>query len=806
LVEQAKEGHHADNSKWGSGGDRRIGGENDSMMKSTYNLPENLADDIAGYEQDVRRFLDGDLSAGIFKARRVPRGVYEQRTDGTYMLRVRVAGGVLACDQAAALSRIAGKYSNGLLHVTTRQDVQFHDLRIADTPAVMCELLDAGLTSKGGGGNTVRNVTACPYAGICPQEAFDVTPCAQAVTEYLIALPGSYNLPRKYKIAFSGCASDCALAQISDLGFIAETREGQPGFRVVAGGGMGTKSRIADELVDWQPAREIIRTAEAVRRLFDRLGDRTDKHRARLRFVFERIGLEAFKGFFENELDVVTREGVPAWEGEPELNREVAVTGNPPAEELRHGIRVIPQRQTGYVAVPLHLPMGFVNGEDFAKIGSLAEQFSAEGGLRTSRKQNLLIRYVKEADLPALAQGLEGVSIKVLAPVALDRFVACAGASTCRLGICLARGASQACAEALDRGGLKRKTLEALGFHINGCSNACGQQPAAAIGFYGAAQRSDNRLVPSYVLTLGGHCNQDGAQLGRAAGRIPAAALPGLVVELATDFETNCTHDEAFLAYYQRRGHAYFEELAGRHTAIPTYAENPAFYRDLGAEEDFSLAGRGAGECGAGVFEVIQNDLASAHKAQAPFDILLPAARALLITRGVDAQDADTVLREFEKHFIDSGLVDAQYRALMTRARGFTQGWDAALDDQSEAIRSLLARVELLYSTLDASLAFHPPEEDAAHSDQAEPAGADASAVDIVELDLKGVPCPTNFMKAKLALEPLAVGTRVALTLDDGDPAQNVPVSLRSEGHEVEDITDLKDGYWRVVIRKGANH
>lgn len=762
-------------------------------------LPADLAADIETYEQEVKRFLDGSLPAGILKARRVPRGVYEQRTDGTYMVRVRVSGGVLDSDSSAALAALAEKYSNGLLHVTTRQDVQFHDLKIENTPAVMRELLKAGLTSKGGGGNTVRNVTACPYAGICPYEHFDVTPAAHAVTEYLIALTGSYNLPRKYKIAFSGCANDCALAQISDLGFVAETRDGTAGFRVFAGGGMGAQSRIADELCEWQPATEIIRTAEAVRRLFDRLGDRTNKHRARLRFVFERIGVDEFKNIFNQELATVTQEGVPAWNGKPELNTAVEPCGKPPATEMRDGVRVIPQRQPGYFALPLHLPMGFINSADFALIGKLAGRFSAEKGLRTTRQQNLLIRFVKEADIQTLAAELARVSIDVLTPVPLDRFVACAGAATCRLGICLARNAAQACSDALAKEGISRATLDALDIHINGCSNACGQQPAAAIGFFGAAQRADNRLVPSYVLTAGGQCNAEGAQLGKAAGRIPAAALPGFLADLARDIQTNRDEDESFLQYYHRRGHEYFEELTREHAAIPEYKDAPDFYRDLGATDDFSLAGRGAGECGAGVFEVIQNDLQTARKAQTPFDILLPTARALLITRGVDAQDADTVLREFEKHFIDSGLINAEYRALLTRARGFTEGWQTALDDKNDEIAALLDRVELLYSTLDANLEFHPPEKTEQPAEQARQA---ADENDVVELDLKGVPCPMNFVKAKLALEPLAVGARLAVTLDDGEPVQNVPASFRAEGQEVEEVTDLNNGHWRVIIKK----
>lgn len=767
------------------------------MTLESYTLPAGLAEDIDAYERDVARFLAGELPAGVLKAKRVPRGVYEQRKDGTYMVRVRVAGGVLGGAQARALAAISTRYGNGLLHVTTRQDVQFHEVAIGDTPAVMRRLMEAGLTSKGGGGNTVRNVTACPCAGVCPGEPFDVTPFARAVTEYLIPLTGSYNLPRKYKIAFSGCAADCALAQVADLGFVAGVRDGQPGFRVLAGGGLGAQSRVADELAAWIPAGLVIRYAEALRRLFDRHGDRQNKHRARLRYVFDRLGLEAVKREVDGILADLDREGVPLYAGEVERTGSAGLE-RAPATENRSGLRVVRQRQAGLVAVPLHLPLGFLPADDVALIGEWAERFSEEKGMRATRAQNLLIRHVREERVADLAAALLGLQTDVLTPDPLERFVACAGASTCRLGICLARDAARACAAAWKASGVSRETVEALEVHVNGCANACGQQPVGAIGLFGVARRSGERLVPSYGLTLGGRCGAGGAKLGTVAGRIPAAALPGLMAELAMEFERNRQPGEAFLAYYDRVGPAPFEALAGRHESVFAPGERPDYYRDLGADVEFSLAGRGAGECGAGVFEVIRQDLDAAREGDGRFGSLLPAARALLITRGVDARDPDTVLREFERLFIDKGLADESFRPLLARARGLTQGWQAALDGQEAEVSRLRERVELLYATLDANLEFHPPER--ATGKGAPPATPLKAAG--AELDLKGVACPLNFVKAKLRLEMLAVGETLSLVLDAGEPVENVPGSFRAEGQEVVETTDLKDGRWRVTIRK----
>ncbi len=381
--------------------------------------------------------------------------------------------------------------------------------------------------------------------------------------------------------------------------------------------------------------------------------------------------------------------------------------------------------------------------------------------------------------------------------------MACAGAATCRLGLCLARDAARACADALDASEVAPDTLSAMEVYINGCPNACGHQPIGAIGLSGAARRSDDRLVPTYRITLGGRCGATGPRLGSAVGEVPARALPDLIGALALDFEGNRRDAELFSDYFDRTDKAHLESIVERYAAIPSHSEQPDFYRDFGAEEDFSLAGRGAGECGSGVFEVIQGDLAAARKATAPFDILLPTARALLITRGVDAQDPDVVLREFETQFIDTGLVADAFRALLSRARGYTQGWQDAFEGLDADVSALLERVELLYSTLDGNLEFHPPEPASDIQTSVNVAAADVSSGEAVpELDLSGVTCPMNFVKAKLRLETMDVGDSLAIVLDDGEPIQNVPASFKGEGQEILETTDLGDGHWRIVVAK----
>ncbi len=583
----------------------------------TYALPDTLAADIEAFADETRRFLAGELAADVYKAKRVPRGIYEQRANGTYMMRVRLPGGVLPAHQAVALADIAQRYSRAPLHITTRQDIQLHDLEIANTPTVMRELMEAGLTSKGGGGNTVRNVATCPHAGVCPFEIFDVTPQALAVTEHLIALPGSYNLPRKFKIAFSGCGVDCGLAEVNDVGFLAKIKDGQPGFVLYAGGGMGAESRVADRLSDWIPAEEATYAAEALRRVFAREGDSRNRKRARLRFAVERIGPAAFREMYEQERALVMAESVPP-APRPVTVRSQTPAPQPPtlALEIKHGLRVLAQQQSGYVTVPLYPPLGLLDHEELTSLAHLAERFAARQELRTMADQHLELRFVQETDLPALNDALRAPTRDWVTPRPMDTYLACAGTATCRLGLCLSREAATACDAALNTpDGVDWEVLKHLDVRISGCPNACGQHPVGTIGFYGVADRVAGRLVPSYEVLLGARRGEGRTRLGESVGLVPAQALPALMRSFVADFTQNRTPGEPFADYYDRCGRAHFAGLVAPYTQVPSYDDQPTYYRDLGQPHDFNLAGRGPGECGAGVFELVADDIAVAKRA-----------------------------------------------------------------------------------------------------------------------------------------------------------------------------------------------
>lgn len=534
-------------------------------------LSAAFAQDVEKYAGFVEKHLAGGMTADELKPQRTSRGIYEQRKDNTFMVRVRIPGGALAACQARAIADLSSRHGTGMLYCTTRQDIQIHDVSLAETPTMLRRIFSAELTTKGGGGDSVRNIATCPLAGICPAERFDVTPCATATVNYLLSLPGSFTLPRKYKVAFSGCRADCALAQVNDLGFVAEVRNGQPGFIVYAGGGMGAVSRIADQMAEWIPAAEVIRYAEAGRQIFEKLGDRTNRRRARLRYVVESLGAEAFCGMLQDAVRAGAEAGVPTCDADatpatapiptPRGYREILTFGDGP--------QFFAQRQKGYLTVPIWLPLGKMSCRAMAALADIAEKFSAEKALRLSRSQDLLLRFVREEDREALRAALDAVpEIGCLRRSALHSFTSCVGATTCRIGLAPAPDTARACAAALDAAGIDQVVLRDAHIHINGCANACAQHPVGAIGMFGVNTKVGEATVPGFRILLGARRGAGHTRFGSVAGALPADAVPAFIVDLLRDFQNGRKPGESFADYFDRRALPHFQAIIGRHAPV----------------------------------------------------------------------------------------------------------------------------------------------------------------------------------------------------------------------------------------------
>jgi len=773
--------------------------------QSIYELPASLRDDLEQMGQMSAQFQQGTIAAPRFQAFRVPQGVYEQRESGTYMLRVRLPAGILLPAQLRRAAEVATTYGNGTLHFTSRQDLQIHGVRLEGIHPALVQLADGGLSTKGGGGNTVRNIAACHRAGICADETFDVTPHVVQLTEYLLPDPLSYQLPRKYKIACSSCGQDCAGATINDLGFVARERQGTPGFAVYVGGGMGGQSRVGQLLEEFIPTAAACHVAEAVKRVFDKHGNRKNRHRARIRFLLEDLGLAKFQELYRAELAGLQCSPTPALRPVEFLPPKAPARAarSHPADGFAAWRRthVAPQKQAGYMTVEIPRPLDPIAADKLRGLADTVERYG-EGVLRATQWQNAVLRWVPEADLPHLHAELAARGFAGSAPPILRHLVACAGASTCRLGIGLARGLAHAIHTALLHSNLRLDGATGnLRLHISGCPNACGRHPIAQIGFYGAARRVHGHMVPHYVLQLGGHVEEGKTTLATGNQAIPARNVPAFLVEFLHAFEQSSQHPN-FAAFLAADGRTLAGKIAAKHTAVPTLEQDKNYYYDWGSPVQFSLAGRGPGECGAGVFDLIEVDLASAAEALSAGRLLAAttlAARALLVTRGEQADGDLAALTLFRKHFVETNVISAELHPVIDQALAATTGTAPAFAIPTADVAALLAAVRKLYTDMGPSLrvpiaACGVPPTPAAVSAELPPA-------DLAE-DLRSASCPHNYVKTQMALARLQSGQVLAVLLDD-DGAQNVPSSAANDGHTILTISKQTD-HWRVLIRKGS--
>lgn len=786
-----------------------------SLPQRLWRLPPTLPDDLAAFERNATQFKQGAISPTQFQVFRVPQGVYEQRESGAYMLRVRLPAGAVLPHQLRQLAGVARRFGNGVLHVTTRQDIQIHRVPVESIHPALAALAEAGLSAKGGGGNTVRNITGCPHAGVCAEEAFDVTPHVLALTEALLADPQSFQLPRKFKIAFSGCGRDCAGATINDVGLIAKSRDSRDGFAVYVGGGLGSSSRVADRLEEFVPAADVPLVVEAIKRVFNTHGNRKDRRQARLRHLVRQLGIEAFRRLYWAQLEAARREkgllpahfliARPAAMGSARDGWPKA-GGQPAGFERWMSTNVTPQKQPGFFRIELPLRLGDISSETLQALADIVEKHG-ERMLRATQQQNFVLRWVPQNELEPLHRSLATLGLGAGQPAVLRRMVACAGAATCRQGICLSRGVAGAIAQDLERRRIDLSALGDLQINISGCPNACGRHPVADIGLQGAARRVDGHPLPHYTLQFGGHVEEGATGLAATAGTIPARNVPAFIGELLEAYaQSGLAPDfRAFL----RTAEGPIARLIAKHKTAPGFAEDKNYYYDWGAAELFSLAGRGPGECGAGVLDLIEADLKSAAEAlqkKKLFPATTLAARALLVTRGAQAATECEAFALFQKHFLATGLADARFAALIdqgVRAAGSCHP-AASFGGGAKEVSAFVEAVRQLFKRMDATLQFPPRAAGPAAPPAPAPTSPPAAARPDLEKDFRGVACPLNYVKTTMALNTLKAGQILSVLLDD-QGAQNIPESAAKDGHEILAVAD-EGIFCRVTIRKGSAH
>ncbi len=784
-----------------------------------YEIPASLDAEIDALEELITQYREGRIEGTKFRAHRVPFGIYEQRTADTYMVRIRCTGGGLTPEQLKNIALLSERYGGETIHVTTRQELQIHDVRLEDIPAILRELRQGGLSTRGGGGNTVRNIMASWDAGIADDEPFDVTPYAVDLTSRLIAEADSWTLPRKYKIAFSNSRKDNAHCVFNDLGFLALTKGGEKGFRVYVAGGMGAKPEVGHLLHPFLPASQVYRAAEAVKRLFDKHGNRKNKHAARLRFLWNKLGEDRFRELYEQEFQDITETAAPELKeivNEAALSQEFAQgyarREETPEFSLWKERFAAPQRQEGLFSLLLPVPLGNL---PCRQARELAEALApcGENTLRCTMEQNLSIRNIPEAYLGKIYQAVKGFSDLVAAPRFLGSCIACTGASTCKLGICLPRGALTAISKKLLKAKLNLDGLRDFRLNISGCPNSCGAHPKADLGFYGQVGRKGQRLYPSYVIVAGARLGTEAPRLALKIDSISARDLPDFVRDFLAVYLEKKERYADLAAYIDAEGPGDIKAICDRYREIPDFEDDKNYYVDWGAEDFFSLVGRGVGECSAGLFDLIDVDLKAIkdgqrelEAGQAPeqageilYQIALSAARMLLVTRAVEARSDSEVFDNFIKYFLESELIEKRFRPLLEEAKG---GNTAALPPLKQDIYALARAVEQLYADMDDALKF-PREKEApgGAAKVAETARVIPEKRAEVLKDLRGVSCPMNFVKTKLELAKLGSGQLLRVFLDDGEPIDNVPRSVAEEGHRIREQVKTGD-YWSVLIEK----
>jgi len=780
-----------------------------------YKLPTTLTGDIAYFGTLIDDFKLGKIEPVKFKGTRVPMGIYEQRKDGTYMVRVRCTGGFISPEQLKQVALTAESHKSSLLHITTRQEIQIHHISIDQVKTILPELQTVELSSKGGGGNTVRNFLVDVNSGISTSEVFDVLPYAVDLTTRLIAEPDSFTLPRKLKIAFSTSQANADFALINDLGFVATIKDGKRGFKVYLGGSVASNPTLGWELFDFAPEAELFNIAIAAKQFFNQHGNRKNKHKARIRYIFFKEGIEKTKELFFNYYNEIKANANTVYSPNKlvfEYKTPVfaAIQNNSSEFESWTKKAVSAQKQTGLFSIIIPFENGNTDSDTLLKIAEFADAFGNDV-LRFTPRQQLQLRNIPEAYLPNVYQLLVQLNINTTLPWVANNVVSCTGADTCRLGICLPKGAATALRKQLGKSPLKLDELNGLQINISGCPNSCAQQIWSDIGFQGRVGRNE-RMYAAYNVFVGA---DKGAkpQLGEAIGAVSARDLPQFTEEILEGYLAVKNETGTFKQYLEADGKANIQALVERYKNVPSFAEDKNYYYDWGSEELFSVANKGPAECSAGLFDMIDVDLKFINEGIKQletetderninlvlYDIIFSSSRMLLVTRGAEPKTVSESFSLFIDKFINDGLVSDAFTDLVKTAEA-TPGFNFATRKQE--IFDLANAVKALYEGMDDSLQFK--------TQLAKPAQSNTDVTSIQEAnvnaevrvkDFRGVACPMNFVKTKIELSSLKSGDFLEIWLDDGQPIQNVPGSVRNEGHEV--VSVAQDGiFWKVLIKK----
>jgi len=583
---------------------------------SSEQFDREVAEEIDRFAANIEEYLAGDLDEDVFRVSRLNQGIYGQRQGGTnQMIRVKIPYGGVTPEQFEAFADIADKYSRGWGHLTTRQNIQFHFVELRETPAVLRELAAVGLTSREACGDTVRNVAGCHLAGACPFEVLDITPWAQATADLFLRNPIAQRLPRKFKINFSGCATDCGQAMFNDVGVIAVSQpraDGtvEPGFRVFLAGGLGANPFPAQALEEFTSREDLLPTIEAILRTFDHYGNRDNKLRARMKWLVENMGIEEVRERIIKERKFLRASatwpgGVPVivrTNGDSPAGTGTAVSADGGVQVTLNGqdpfrrwdmANVVRGRANKTVSAYAHAHLGDLTSAQLRGLAALQRELACE--MRITNRQNLVLRGLAEGDLPLVHERLIALNLGAPGAELARDVVSCPGADTCNLAVTQSRGLGDDIARALEEAGLSE--VGGVRVNISGCTNSCGQHHTSDIGFFGLERRAHGRAAPGYQMLLGGRVGEMEIGFGAKATKLPAKAASEAVVRVVGRFAEERTAGETFGGWLDRSGGAAaigatLVEL----DVFPDPDEHPEFYTDFDETGPY-VSEVGAGEC-----------------------------------------------------------------------------------------------------------------------------------------------------------------------------------------------------------------
>ncbi len=677
-------------------------------------LEPALAQEIDTFETQIALKRAGKIDDKLFAETRLRRGVYGQRYDNGKrhdgvqtreldfpcgdltkgpetvwdapgMLRIKIPMGRVSADQLDVLSELAEEYSDNILHVTTRQDIQLHFIHIEDTPPIMRRLAAVDITTREACGNVVRNVTACPMAGVCNDQSFDVTAYAQATHEFLLGHKDAQDFGRKFKVSFSGCADNaCGLAKIHDIGVVAVKKqvdgEIKRGFELYVGGGLGAVPHQAKLFDGFVAPEELLPLTQAICRVFARLGEKKNRARARLKFVVAKLGLEEFQRLVLEErttipederwTDIVDRS---SWEEKPTKPGKAlqpSIFSKGFSQWRRFNVRA--QAQPGYVVATVALPLGDFTARQGRALAELSREYGGNN-VRFTVEQNLVFRWLPEADLPAFYDKLAAIKLAGTGAGTITDITACPGTDTCKLGIAASRGLTAVLNEHLTA---KLDDLDDavrdLRVKTSGCFNSCGQHHVADIGYLGVSRNVKGRRVAHFQLVVGGQWANNGGAYGLAIGAFPAKSIPKVTDTLTDWYVSQRGEGEGFHDFIRRVGKTKVREALAPLKQVPDYEVDPSFYTDWGDAREYTIGDMGVGECAGEIVTITEFGLADSERnlfkaqsvldsgdgpqaAQMAYSAMLEAAKALIKIQNIDiTDDPDQIVTEFRSRFHDT--------------------------------------------------------------------------------------------------------------------------------------------------------